>query len=193
MPIQIQENPLFIETDRLTLRPYQPGDEVLLISAGQKNRDHLQRFEADNLLFSFTSLAETESLIKELAAGWATHKYLFLGAFEKTSGDFAAQIYIGVTHWDYPEFEIGYMADVDHVGQGYVSEVVKATLQYLFKHLNAHRVNIHTSDQNLSSLKVALRCGFVQEGHLRENHKKSDGLFEGELILGLLKSEFRPD
>jgi RimJ/RimL family protein N-acetyltransferase len=57
-----------------------------------------------------------------------------------------------------PEYEIGYFADVDHEGQGYVTEVVRATLAVLFEQLDAHRVRLGVGDTNLRSIRVAERA-----------------------------------
>jgi aminoglycoside 6'-N-acetyltransferase len=46
------------------------------------------------------------------------------------------------------------------------------------------------NDTNTRSYRVAERCGFVREGHLRENHKHADGTFSGTFFYGLLRREF---
>jgi RimJ/RimL family protein N-acetyltransferase len=43
---------------------------------------------------------------------------------------------------------------------------------------------------NVRSRRVAERCGFVLEGHIRENKLNPDGTFSGSLYHGLLKSEW---
>jgi aminoglycoside 6'-N-acetyltransferase len=37
---------------------------------------------------------------------------------------------------------------------------------------------------------VAERCGFTQEGHLRETKRNTDGTISGTLYYGLLRREF---
>jgi aminoglycoside 6'-N-acetyltransferase len=93
-------------------------------------------------------------------------------------------------NWDLPEFEIGYFADVDHEGLGFVTEAVQGTLHFIFEHLQAHRVSLRCDDTNVRSGSVAERCGFVREGHLRESKKNPDGTFSGTLCYGLLKGDF---
>jgi aminoglycoside 6'-N-acetyltransferase len=156
----------------------------------QKNRSHLLRYEADNVVTSIQSEGEAEILVRELAVEWVARNCFFLGAFEKASGEFVAQIYVGPVSWDLPEFEIGYFADVDHEGRGFVTEAVQGALHFIFEHLQAHRVRLRCDDTNVRSGSVAERCGFVREGHLRENKKNPDGTFSGTLCYGLLKSEF---
>lgn len=182
--------PTRIETKRLFLRCYEPGDGQWYYAMSQRNRSHLMRYEAGNVAMSIASQEEAEILMRELVAEWVARDRFFMGVFHKATGDFVAQIYVGPVNWDLPEFEIGYFADVDHAGQGFVTEAVKAALRFIFEHLKAHRVRIQCDDTNVRSIRVAERCGFVREGHFRENKKNANGTFAGTLYFGLLKSEF---
>ena len=47
--------PTHLETERLYLRPYQAGDGPLYFAMGQKNRAHLARYEADNVVLAINS------------------------------------------------------------------------------------------------------------------------------------------
>jgi RimJ/RimL family protein N-acetyltransferase len=185
------EVPDRLETARLLLRAYHPGDGPMYYAVSQNNQEHLKRFEAGNPLLGIHSVEDAESIVREFSAGWAARNCFFFGVFEKVNAQFAAQIYVGPTSWDLPEFEVGYVADRDHEGRGFVSEAVRAVLDILFGKLNAHRVTIHCSDANLRSSRVAERCGFTLEGHVRENHRDPQGGFEGELIYGLLQKDYQ--
>jgi len=161
------EIPTRIETERLTLRRYQPGDGQWFYAMSQRNRPHLMRYESENVAMSIESEQDAEVLVRELAAEWAARRCFFIGAFEKTTGEFVAQVYVGPVNWELPEFDIGYFADVDHQGQGFVTEAVGATIRFIFEHLHAQRVRIECDDTNLRSRRVAERCGMVVEGHVR--------------------------
>jgi RimJ/RimL family protein N-acetyltransferase len=184
------EIPTRIQTERLILRCYEAGDGAWYYSAGQKNRAHLEQFESDNAILSAHTEEEAEVIIREMAAAWVARNCFFLGAFEKQTAQFVGQVYIGPVNWELPEFEIGYIADVDHEGKGYVTEAVKAVLRVLFEDLGAHRVRIQCGDTNLRSHRVAERCGFTLEGHIRETKRASDGTYSGDLFYGMLKDEY---
>ena len=186
----LPEIPIRFETERLFVRRYHAGDGGWYYQAGQKNRQHLQRFESGNTILTIENEEDGERIICQLAAEWDAHKNFFMGAFEKTTGQFVAQIYIGAVNWQLPEFEIGYFVDKDFEGRGYVTEAVRGALAFIFQHLQAHRVCLHCSDMNERSRRVAERCGFVLEGHLRETHQSPDCTFSGDLSYGILKSEF---
>lgn len=181
--------PTSIETERLIVRCYQPGDGEQVYQAGLRNREHFTRFETGNPINYLNSVEEAEILVREFAAGWVARSCFFWGIFEKSTGAFAGQVYVGVVNWDTPEFEVGYIADIDHAGRGYITEAVKGVLGWIFQHLGAHRVSIHCSEENARSQRVAERCGFVLEGRTREDHRAPDGHLDNSLHYGLLRTE----
>jgi len=182
--------PARIETERLYLRPYHRGDGRWYYVMSQRNRAHLARYEAGNPLLSLRSEADAEALVQDFAAQWAARTSFFLGAFDKRIDAFAAQIYVGPSNWDVPEFQIGYFADIDHEGCGYVTEAAQAALRFLFEHLRAERVCLECDDTNTRSVRVAERCGMLREGHFRQNKRGADGALSGTLHFGLLRREF---
>lgn len=179
-----------IETERLYLRPFQSGDGQWYYDVRQRNRDHLMQYESDNVIMGIKSVEDAEAIVLDLAADWAARKYFFMCGFERQSGEFAVQIYVGPVNLDLPEFEIGYFADKEHEGHGYVTEAAKAAIHFCFVHLNAHRVSLRCDDTNVRSFQVADRCGMVREGYFRSNKKNPDGTCSGTLHYGLLRSEW---
>ena len=185
--------PAHVESQRLYLRSYQPEDAKWYYPMSLKNRTHLARYEAENVAASIDSEEAAQTLLKELVEAWSKGICFFIGAFEKDTGEFVAQIYVGVVDRRLPEFEVGYFVDVDHQGRGYVTEAVKAVLGVLFNQLNARRVHLKCDETNQRSIRVAERCGMVREGRQRENRRDPDGTYSSSLIYGLLKSEFQAD
>jgi ribosomal-protein-serine acetyltransferase len=187
------EFPTQFESQRLTLRSYRPGDGKWYYAMSLRNREHLMRYESQNVAANIASEEAAEVLIQEFAKEWMRRTCFFIGAFDKKTGEFIAQIYVGPVDWNLPEFQIGYFVDVDHEGQGYVTEAVKATLRVIFNQLNAHRVRLECNETNVRSIRVAERCNMTREGYLRENKRTPDGIYSGSLIYGLLKSEYKAD
>jgi ribosomal-protein-alanine N-acetyltransferase len=181
--------PSRIETERLYLRCYKAGDGSWYYEMSQKNKPHLARYESGNAVMSINTGEDAEIAVREFAAAWVARNAFFLGAFRRDTHEFVAQIYVGAVNWDLPEFEIGYFADSEHEGQGYVTEAAEAALGFAFEHLGAHRVRLECDDTNARSLRVAERCGMVREGHIRENKKNPDGSISGTLHYGLLRND----
>ena len=182
--------PFCIEAQRVYLRSYQKGDGQMYCAASLRNRQHLLRYESGNSMMGIHDEEQAEAVIAEYIAAWTAASYFMLGVFDRATDAFVAQVYIGVVNRELPEFEVGYIADVDHQGQGYVTEAVKAVLGILFGQSGALRVSLHTRESNLRSQRVAERCGFRLEGHIRENKRLPDGSFEGDYCYGLLKREY---
>jgi ribosomal-protein-alanine N-acetyltransferase len=181
--------PTQMETERLTLRCYRAGDGKWYYPVSQKNRQHLERYEAGNVMMTIKSEEDAEIMVRDLAADWVARNCFFLGVFKKKTGEFVGQIYVGPVNWSLPEFQIGYVADCDHQGKGFITEAVKGVLQFIFQHLGAHRVRLECDETNVRSLRVAERCGMVREGLVREDKKNPDGTFSSTLHFGLLRRE----
>jgi RimJ/RimL family protein N-acetyltransferase len=179
-----------METERLYLRAYKTDDGPILYAAGVRNRDHLAEFESDNFLNALENEAIAEEIVGEIAADWKARKCFFIGIFEKVSGEWIGQVYVGPINWELPEFIIGYVADVNHEGKGYITEAVNCVLGVLFTDMGAHRVKSACNENNTRSWRLLERCGFTREGHLRETRRSADGNYHGDYLYGLLRREF---
>jgi RimJ/RimL family protein N-acetyltransferase len=184
--------PTHLETNRLTLRCYRLEDAPAYYRMSLKNQPHLRQFESGNAVMTINSEQDAAVVIRDFVDYWTDRKAFFMGVFLKDTQEFVAQVYVGVVNWALPEFEIGYFADVDYEGNGYVTEAVKGALGFIFDRLGAHRVRLECDDTNLRSIGVAERCGFTLEGHIRETKRHPDGTLTGDLHYGLLRSEYVP-
>jgi RimJ/RimL family protein N-acetyltransferase len=167
--------PIRWETKRLILRSYTELDAPWYYQMSLRNRDHLQRYESGNLAMSLTSEAHTRETLAEVAAYWSKGICYFVGAFDKTSDEFVAQVYVGPFSIEPVDFIIGYIAECKHEGHGYVSEAVKSTVSQLFAHLGAEQVRIHCDETNERSRRVAECCGFRLEKVFPEEKRGPDG------------------
>lgn len=184
------EIPMDVPSRRLVLRCYHAGDGPILYAAAVRNGSHLAQFESGNILLSADTEERGEILARDLHARWVAHDSFFAGAFLRESGAFVGQVYLGPVDWGIPEFEIGYIADCEHEGQGYVTEAVRAMLGLAFGRLGAHRVSLRTDETNIRSQHVAQRCGFMLEEHLRQAHVSPTGSVTDEAVYVLLREEF---
>jgi aminoglycoside 6'-N-acetyltransferase len=155
-----------------------------------RNHEHLARFESGNAAFSIQTEGDAADVLREFRDAWSRRQAFFLGVFRKCDDAFVAQVYVGVASESLPGFMVGFFADCRHEGQGYVSEAVRTVLHSLFKTLGAHRVGLWCSDVNERSRRVAERCGFQREGHIREDKRFPDGTVAGSLCYGMLRLDF---
>ncbi len=182
--------PTRINADRVYLRSYQPGDGNLLFQISRRNRDHLAQYESENALLSINTSEEANTLARDLSAEWAARNHFFLGVFKRDSDEFVAQVYVGPVDWDHLEFVIGYIADVEHQGVGYVTEAVNASLDWLFNDIGARHVRLSCADTNERSWRVAERCGFRREEHIPKNKHLPDGTIVGTYLYAMSLEEY---
>ena len=128
-----------IETTRLLIRPYRTDDAIWYYKMSLKNKEHLARYESENPIMSIMSETDAEKTIKDFISLWDGQKYRFFGVFLKDTNDFVGQIYLGKLNDQLPEFGIGYIAEIEHVGNGYVTEAVHAVVKEIFE--NIERIN----------------------------------------------------
>ena len=170
--------PIPMVTERLTLRSYTNEDAAWYYEMSLRNRDHLRRYESGNVAMSLTSEEHARKTLNELARYWNEGTCYFIGAFGKATDDFVAQVYVGPFNREPVEFIIGYIADCEHEGQGFVTEAVKVTVENIFDHLEADQVRIHCDETNGRSRRVAERCGFRLEKMFLEEKQDADGMLQ---------------
>ncbi len=170
--------PLQWETERLILRPYSEDDASWYYQMSLRNRDHLRRYESGNVAMSLTGEEHTRTTLGKLATYWDEGTCYFVGVFDRTTGDFVAQVYVGPFNRKPVEFIIGYIADCVHEGRGYVTEAVTATVASIFDYLGADQVRIHCDEGNERSRRVAERCGFRLEKTFPEEKQGADGALQ---------------
>ena len=62
---------------------------------------------------------------------------------------------------------LGYYVGAPFAGQGYMTEAIELILRYAFEHLKLHRLEANIQPENLASLALVKRAGFVREGYSR--------------------------
>ncbi len=86
--------------------------------------------------------------------------------------------------------EIGYMSLPQYNGKGYISEAIKAVVEYGFNQMNLHSIEAVIDPANIASERVLQKNGFVKEAHILEN-EYWDGKFWDTVIYSLLKRNFK--
>lgn len=87
------------------------------------------------------------------------------------------------------EFAI-YIGDKENRGKGYSLLATTQTLEFAFNNLGLNRVFLKVLQRNTIAVNLYKKAGFETEGKLRCSIFKND-CFEDELIMGLLKSDFK--
>ena len=87
--------------------------------------------------------------------------------------------------------ELGIMiGDKDCWSQGYGTDALLTLLRFAFDEVNLNRVNLLVHDDNARAIACYSKCGFIEEGRLRQDRYKG-GAYHDSLVMGILVDEFR--
>jgi RimJ/RimL family protein N-acetyltransferase len=86
--------------------------------------------------------------------------------------------------------ELGYALQSEHWRQGYMSEALRALLDYAFGPMNVRRLEADVDPRNAASLAILARLGFQREGLLRERWDV-EGDIQDSIFLGLLDRDWK--
>ncbi len=162
-----------IETERLVLRCWQPQDAGLLKEAIDASLEHLREWMpwADNE----PEILETKiHRLRQYRAMFDLDKDYVYAVFNEDEtqvlGGSGLHTRLGET-----AREIGYWIHIDHINQGYATEVSAALTKIAFEIEGMDRVEIHCSPRNLASVSVPRKIGFVHEATLRRRGPIKNG------------------
>lgn len=186
------ELPLSIETKRLIIRKYRKGDGESLFDLleSNDNREYLKD-HADEVSIVKT-IDDAEVRIRQFISDWVAYTRFVMGIWMKSSKTYIGQIWIEPKKWEVPSFELGWFLERTHQGKGIATEAAKGSIEFIFDHLNAHKIIVFTRDDNVPSYKLAERCGFSKEGYFKD-HSISNGKRYGLYCYALFKHEYIPE
>jgi RimJ/RimL family protein N-acetyltransferase len=176
-----------IATERLLLRPFEPGDlDALLAIHGDpqvtrylywetRGRDELRDVLAEKL--GRTALADEGDGLN-------------LAAVLKRTGELVGDVVLFWRSREHRQGEVGYMLDPAHGGRGYATEAVRELLRIGFEELGLHRITGQLDARNEASARVLERLGMRREAHLVENEFVK-GEWTSGLVYALLEREWR--
>lgn len=97
----------------------------------------------------------------------------------------------GYHNWvkGYFKAEIGYELSSIYWKKGLMTEALKEVIKFGFKDMNLNRIEALVYPENLASLEMLKKIGFIQEGLLKE-YAFFNGAFEDLIMLSLLKRDF---
>ena len=136
-------------TDRLTLRPVEPGDAPVL-------HDHWNLPEVRRYLFDGEEVSEglVEEIVRDSGSDFAERGY---GLWAMLSGDTIIGV-CGLRATDDGQAELLYSLDPGHWGKGLVTEAGRAVLRHAAA-VGVPDVVAETDEANAASARVAQRLG----------------------------------
>ncbi len=83
---------------------------------------------------------------------------------------------------------LGYWMGVSYAGQGYMTQAVRAAVQYAFDTLQLHRIEAACLPNNAASVRLLEKTGFTREGYARSYLCIADR-WQDHLLYGLVSGD----
>ncbi|MBQ2816950.1 MAG: GNAT family N-acetyltransferase [Clostridia bacterium] len=153
-----------IETQRLLLRKLTLDDAEDLYEYSREER------VAKYVLWrAHESIADTKFFLRCVQRQYRQYdKTAPYGITLKDSGKVIGTISFSYVAGDRSSAEIGYSLSHDYWNMGYMTEALKAVIDYSFKELYIHRIEAVHDVRNIASGHVMRKCGMKLEGTMRD-------------------------
>ena len=164
------------ETEHLLIRAPKPGDGAVVHAATVETLEDLRRFPSSmRWAMDLPTVERAESFCRRSAALWLLRADLPMLLFLKTDGEFVGGAGLHRFDWAERRFEVGWWCRKRYQRQGFITEAVRAVIEYAFAHLGARRVFALGDDANTASWRVCERVGMAYEGTMRSERADPDG------------------
>ncbi|MCG7378095.1 GNAT family N-acetyltransferase [Paenibacillus sp. ACRSA] len=90
--------------------------------------------------------------------------------------------------YDHYRAEIGYDLAQSHWGRGFSSESIRAMLEHGYSILKMNRIEAKVDPDNVNSIKLLEKLGFICEGTLRQ-YERVEGAFKDIHMYSKLSSD----
>ncbi len=158
-----------LETERLLLKPMQPGMEQAMIDFLSENVAHFAPWDPpippDEYSLKRWELLCTQSAA-EFASGAGMRFILF--PHDDPSHPIGIANYSQISRGPFQACFLGYKIARAHQGQGLMREALQAGNRYMFHEAGLHRIHANYIPANIRSGQLLARLGFVIEGYAKQ-------------------------
>jgi [ribosomal protein S5]-alanine N-acetyltransferase len=154
-----------INTERLTLRMCIEADaqNLFLLRSNINVMRHIDREPANDI-------SEAMELIQRVKNSFDAQEGVLWGINIKGNDDLIGTIGLWNMQKEHYRIEIGYMLNPDFWNKGIMSEAMTAANDYAFNVLNFHSIKANINPENIASIKICEKAGFLKEAHFKENY-----------------------
>lgn len=177
-----------VRTQRLVLRCWEPKDAPLLLDAVTVSVDHLRPWmpwAKDEP----KPLADKIALIRRWRGEFDLNQDFVYGIFNQDES-FALGGSGLHTRLGEGVLEIGYWIRVDHINQGFATELSAALTKMAFEIHQVKRVEIHIDSLNQRSAAIPRKLNFLHEATLRQRLRSPEDEPRDVMIWTLLADEY---
>lgn len=170
-----------IQTKRAHLAVLRPDQVSLLVDYINKNKEHLAPWDP----LRSPEYYALESCKERLTAEWKAfqeQRSLCLFAFKRDGTAIIGRIsFTNIVRGPFQACHLGYSIDSDFQGQGLMTELLEAAIDYVFTELKLHRIMANYLPRNKASARVLEKLGFEIEGKARA-YLKIAGNWEDHIL-----------
>ncbi len=116
-----------------------------------------------------TPAYQREALLKAAALREQRMGYRFFIRRKADQNEIIGMVALNNVVWGaFYSAHVSYKLDACFVNRGYMTQALEWLVRFAFGELNLHRLEANIMPRNLPSLRVAEKCGFVNEGISRD-------------------------
>jgi RimJ/RimL family protein N-acetyltransferase len=176
------DNPIFLHGDKIYLRPVELDD----LETFQKwfNNPELRQYLM--VYYPISKLEEKEFIESFIRDKNTVIMGIVIKKTDKLIGNIALLNIDNIHRCASIGIALG---DLENASRGYGTEALKLIIDYGFKTLNLHRIELFVHEFNERAFKAYTNIGFVVEGSKREA-LYHDGEYHDEIFMSVLKDEW---
>ena len=176
-----------IETARLTLRPFTPGDlDDLYAYQSRPDVARYLHWDARDRAQVREALAfQCEETALRAEGDWLTFAVVW-----REAGHMVGEIGLKLISREHRQGEIGFVFNPDYHGRGLATEAAESMLTLGFDTIGWHRITGSCDARNRPSARLMERIGMRQEARLLHNEFVK-GQWADELVYAVLEHEWR--
>ena len=176
---------MIFETSRIQGFTISPRHAEALHRYYTKNSAHLSPWEPRRSE-AYHSLEAWQQRITEFAREQAQGKSLRILAFQPQHTELVGTCFFtNISRGVFQACNLGYSISEAFGGQGLMTEIVDASVGYVFQTLDLHRVMASYVPENVRSARVLEKLGFEKEG-LARSYLKIDGRWRDHVLTSKL-------
>lgn len=186
----MSQTPHTITTERLVLKILHPKGVPLVLDYYKKNLPFFekwlpQRSEGYYTLENLRTVLKKETHAFKMGEGYRFHIFK-KGAPDEIIGD---MMFSNIIRGIFQNCSVGYKIAEQAAQKGYMTEALQAGVEYIFQHIDLHRIEANIIPRNTASIRLIQKLHFKKEG-LSPKMLKINGVWEDHLRFSILREDF---
>lgn len=157
-----------LDGEKCFLRTFGESDAKALATLLSDNKHFWSTYEPLHRDDFYTEEAQYKKILEGLQLLALNREFSF-GIYDYEAEKLVGHISLyAIKRMPYSSAFVGYSMDQHYVGRGMATEAVKLVIELAFKSLKLHRVEAYIAPENIPSIRVIEKAGFMREGLLRK-------------------------